>query len=291
MKARTIAGVVVLALFVLTIVPFGLAHGEVEEVEGQTELKMRDVVRVENRVQTESEDDESDESIETKSKLRLARVAIPERERLKNEVRTRVAEVKADYKNLREEYADRREKHRTELRALLDIKKEIQTCAGEACKSKKAELKASLRTHIQTIVDVIARSLDQLQERIESSKVLSTEEKEEALASLAEVRAELEAQSDEVTDLAVNATKEEYHAAIKDLKETWKNSKQVQQWIIAQLINSKLENLVEKHAEYANAMEVRIETLQQAGADVSTLVSTKAEDRKSTRLNSSHSSI
>ncbi len=294
MRLKTIVGMMVLALFVLTIVPFGLAQEESKgESKGQAGLKMMEGVKVESRTKVESRNKESEddatkneerESIETEHKLRVAtseRKQASERKLLKSEVksevREKVAEVKAEYKNLREDYADRKEKHRDELRSLVSLKKDIQTCRGEDCRSKKGELKASLKNHLQTTVEVIARSLDQLQERVENSHVLSAEEKEEALASLAAVRVKLEAQSDEVAVLAVNATKEEYHAAIKDLKETWKNAKQVQQWIIAQLINSKLENLVEKHTEYANAMEVRIETLQQAGADVSTLVSIKAE--------------
>ncbi len=281
MKTKTIAGIVVLALFVLTIVPLSLAH----DVERQSELKVMDIVNVksEEKIEVKSEEKgerEAQTSIVVGAKQRSSLETRVEGRALKTEVRAKVAEVKAEYKTIREDLADRQEKHREELRALLLLKKEAQECGRgkeEECKSKKAEIKASLKTHLQTTIEVITRSLDQLQERVEDSKVLSAEEKEEALASLNAARVEILAQAEVVSSLAVNASKEEYHAAIKDLQEAWKNAKQVQQWVITQLLNQKLENLVEKHVEYANAMEVRIQSMQQAGADVSQLISIKAE--------------
>lgn len=175
-----------------------------------------------------------------------------------------------NYEAAKENFKSQRNEHAKEREDLLKLKKESKACKAEDvdCKHKKDDIKKGIEQHLVKTVELMVTSFEKLKVRIEGSNVLTDVEKIEALASIAQVETSLNAQKAKVEALATNATNEDLKAAVKDLKSAWQDAMQVQRKLVAQLINSKSSNMVEKHGEYANAMQMRIDNLKAKGVDV-----------------------
>ena len=100
---------------------------------------------------------------------------------------------------------------------------------------------------------------------------MTEEEKTQALDSITKLEEKLTAEKLRVETLAENATAEEIRAMSKELKDTWTEVRREQRWIITQLINSRQDNLVEKHTEYYNAMQMRIDSLKKQNVETNAL--------------------
>jgi len=158
-------------------------------------------------------------------------------------------------------------KTREQYQQLKERHEQAKEKFAEQCKGLKSELKVGVKTHLLRTADVILKSLEKLEDRIENSENLSEEEKQEALSKLAEDKAELEAKIAEVEALSEDASAEELREAIKELKDLWQNLKQSQQFYITQLTNHKMENLVGKHRDILVAMDNRIATIEEQGVE------------------------
>ena len=181
--------------------------------------------------------------------------------------------AREEYGVTKENYKVKREEHSKERVDLLRWRKESKECKGEdvECKNKKDEVKKGTRLHLIKTADLIRESFAKLKVKVQNSDTLTEEEKTAALDSIAQQEELLNAQKAKVEALADTATNEELKAAVKDLKNAWEEAKKVQKKLIAELINSKVDNLVKKHSEYGNALQMRIDNLKAKGVDVTEL--------------------
>ena len=235
--AKKMFGILVLAIFILSIVPMALAEqgdGNGKGVMEATKVKLD----------------------ATKAKLDVTR--------------ERYMAAKEKYESAKYKYQEHKEN-------LLQVREKVKSCKEDGeCEEVKKNLKVGVKNHLEKTGDVILRSLDRLKSQVEESKVISEEEKEEALANLAEKEEELTALIDEIKEMSEDATAEELREAIRKLKDLWNDIKREQKWIVTQLINNRLSNVVDKHEEYYNAMEMRYSALEEKGASAEDLAELKA---------------
>ena len=257
---RKIFAMIVLALFILSVVPMALAE---EATDTSDEEDRRD-----EELREESMEEKGPKGKNGKGVKAIERV----RERLaKSKVtaekaRERLQEAKENYEEARERFEEHKGK-------LVEMKKAARGCeeGSDDCKKGKLNLKVGVKNHLLKTADLILRSLERLSERVEDSKLLTDEQKENALLEIDSLEERLTAEKERVEALAEEATAEELRNAVKNLKETWKEVRKEQKKIIAGLTHSKMGAAVEKHTGLVNSMAARIASLEKAGADVSEL--------------------
>src|SRR3989344_3099539 len=249
-KMKTIVGIIILALFIVSIIPLALA--EEGRDNGNDRKKLNDD--------------------ENKSKVKEQREAMKARLEASKEnieqVRERVKQTKEKYQEARERYQEQKEN----LKQLRDrVKKCKETDESGECVTVRQGVNKGAKNHLLRTSDLIEKSLERLQERVTSSSVLTAEEKQSALDAINKLEEEVTAEKERVTALAENASAEELRAAVKNLKKTWQDVSKAQKRIIAMLTSSKLDNLVEKHEDYITGMQKRVDALREKSVDVTQL--------------------
>src|SRR3989338_5735223 len=286
---QKLSAILVLALFVLSVLPAGLADEgknvlDVElDAEAELELDAADAeVKTESKTEVETEDDDSEvkEKTEVKTKVRdgslksskLVKREVKELKRDLHQAREKLEEAKERYKEAKEDQRGHRQK-------VLDLDKAVKRCNSEKkdCATLKVELRAGVKNHLLKSVQVVERSLEKLTKTIEKMEDLSDQEKENALALVADLEAELDAQKAKIDSFTSETSQEEIRAAIKDLKELNQKVHKMQRRLVGLLVNAKLHVLVEKHAEMHASMQARIDAAAETGVDVSGLKEILAE--------------
>lgn len=261
----------VLALFIVSVLPAALA----EEVTDAEETDSAEVDDTEADVTTTEEADSTDgtEDVATTTKPAKRVKAVRAKEKV-NQIKERVDVAKENFLKARERYTSAKEKFTDQKHNLISLKDKVKVCDKETgdCTQKKLELRKGVRVHLEKTIALIESSLERLIEKVENSKVLTDEEKEEALVSLVDIEETITAEKEKVEALAEEATAAELREAIKNLKKAWIEGRKIQKSIIATLTNAKLENLFEKlETEFVDGMEMRITDLEEQGVDVSEL--------------------
>ncbi len=155
------------------------------------------------------------------------------------------------YEFIKEEQEKFKETYREHKQELIKIKEEAKLCTeddtedAEKCRSKKSELKRGVKMHLLKTGDVIEKSLEKLLNRLESSKTLAEQEKEEAIAKVKGMEEKLQAELGKIESLSENMTKEEMQTAIQNLKQLWQEVRNEQRKLVNSLLAGKQEKLVE----------------------------------------------
>ena len=287
---------ILLMVFVASIIPLALAERGSEREE-QRGLR----IQVESSVSADVEDNSTEES---QGRVKNAR-AVLEQERkeamrdvreqgkeLKEEMREardagkkfstrgkavmkeRMENLREKYINLKVEYKQKRQEYQDYRRDLKEKHKDAKECEEDSteCMDKKQELKRGVKQHLLKTMELIDRSLEKLTNRVESSEKLTEEEKQEALQSIAALEVKLTGTQEKIEVMSANTTNADLRVAIRDLKHVWQEVRTQQRKIVASLISSKQEVIVEKHDESDAGMLRKIEELRAQGKDVTTLV-------------------
>ncbi len=242
-------GVLVLMLFIMSVVPMALAE------EDST---------------SESTDEVVMEELEVKKEMMEDRVRKRANFGVKN-IKKKMNRFRIDSIKAKKDFLEVRERHRKHKAKLLNLKKSVKKCEGEDCVEKKFELKRGFKNHLVNGLKVIEKSLDRIKSKIDSSKKLDDDKKEELLSMIEKLNEKVVSQNEIVDSLSKESTNEEYRAALKDTKSLWKEIKKTQRIIVGNLVNHKFDNLITKHDEFLNGMQMRIDHLEDKGADVSEL--------------------
>ena len=194
---------------------------------------------------------------------------------MKEELRAFHEEKREEYRRFKEKHREAREDFEEHRQELQERKRMAKECAEESdeCHQKKDELKRGVKQHLVKTIEVIDRSLEKLTNRVEDSEALSAAEQAQALSAIAALEVQLTTQKQQVEALltAEGTTNAQLRTAIQDLKHLWQDVRKEQRWIVAQLIRSKLDKVVEKHADYETTMQAKIAELQSAGKDTTAL--------------------
>ena len=274
-----------LAVFIVSIVPLVAADEGVRadtraeanaSADTATGVPTREVVR-------EAREQVHEKVRELKDARETVRDEAKERREQGNETkaerRGKMEEIKDKIKNIREEYRKAKKDHEESRREWQEDKnklhdlKQAAACKDDtdACKEKKTELKRGVKQHLLKTIDVIDKSLQQLLSRVDDSKTLTDEEKQQAKTTITDLETSLTAQKEKVQALAETATNEEVRQAIQDLKHAWQDIRTEQRRIISTLMKNQLEGIVHKHDEYQNAMKMKIDQLKAKGVDTTEL--------------------
>lgn len=237
----------VLALFIISIVPAAFA----EKDEKQNFSDKEEQVRM-----------KKDAAVE---QVKEVRETIKDKKEM-------LKEVKEAFKEKKELYQEAKQAFQIKKEQLSELKEKAR-CKEESvdCNSKKKDLRNGVRDHLVKTIELIDTSLQKLQEQVDKSKVLSDEEKKEALQKIADLQTELEQKKTELQALAENMTNKELQIKIRELKDLWHKVQKEQRWIVTQLINAKQDNVVEIYAHYGERVQAQIDTLAEQGADVTSL--------------------
>jgi len=188
----------------------------------------------------------------------------------------KLEQAKERYQDAKEKYSAARERYQDQKEDLEKAKERIKSCddddeSDDSCVNVKKDLKVGVKNHLEKITELIQRSLERLESQITDSKVMTDADKEEAYAKLSESKVKLETLLAEIQLLSENSTPTELREKIKELKNLWNEVSKEERWLITQLINHKMDNLVEKHNEFHNAMQMRYQYLEEKGANAEDL--------------------
>ncbi|GEM_PF-4067169 len=283
-----------LTIFILSVMPVVLAH------HGEKDDRLLVRADVDARIEVEDNDSDSSRSdtrVEVRaeqknerSQIRIVKEEIKEVREVREELKERVEKLKEQYKEERKDLKEARKEYEKQRDDFLQAKARVRVCRSdsEECNIIRVELKRGVVNHLDRTFTLIDSSLAKLKERVDGAQNLDATEKQRALEAIVSLEENLTLQRSEVEALAVNATNEELKAAIKDLKDTWHNVRKIERRIIAMLMNQKLDTLVEKHQEYVNGLQLRVDTLAQAGVDVSELEDILVEFKAQVQLLEEH---
>ncbi len=287
---KRMAALAVLALFIMSIVPAAFAERDGEEREDRRENSGEGSVEQSGEdTETEGENsgegsvERSGEDTETEGEdgaERARRLRIKDKDI--DQARERVEEIREQLREKKERYQEALETLREKKEQLKELREKAR-CKDESedCRGKKLDLKKGVREHLIKTIELIDRSLEKLQDRVENSKVLSEEEKQDALQRIAELEKQLEEKKAELEVLSETATNKELRTYIRELKDLWHTVRKEQRWIVAQLTNSKQDNLVGIYIRYGDRAEVQIAKLAKQGAAVAQLEELLAKYRES----------
>lgn len=233
----------VMAIFSLSIVPLALAEGG--DGTGPSEDKGM------------------------KEKFKEQKEKIEEQAKEMRENRMEWLKEKGD--KIKEEY----ESKKGELEGLKEksqiCKAEEKLTSGTACQSKKLELKKGVQQHLVKTIELIENSYERMIEKIGESTGLSEEQKQTLLTQVSVLEATLTAQKEKLQAMSENSTNQEYKDAIKELKKMWQETSQMQHRLMADLVNSRMDNIAEKHEEFQTTLESKIAQLSAKGVDTTEL--------------------
>jgi len=292
---KKFTALVILVIFVLSVVPMAFAEENTQTTEtilSETEeITQTDGTALTNGSSYETIPSATEKDIrDTRDTINTIKEEIKEESKtspfkvptekvkpkfLVKKATEKLLQAKNKYLLAKEKHTQAKEKFLEHKIILTKLKKQAETCQGqekpETCKESKLELKLGVRNHLIKTSVLIINSLEKLRSQIESSHVLTEEEKEITLNSIIRQQELLKIKIGKIEALTEESTNAEIKTQIKELKEFWINAKKVQRMILVELINSKLKHLVEKHSEYINSMQMRIDDLAEQGVDASEL--------------------
>ncbi|MEW5896284.1 MAG: hypothetical protein AB1668_01200 [Nanoarchaeota archaeon] len=276
-KASTI---IMLAVFLLSIIPLALAEAADENT---------DKIVNENIAENTATDEKTDANTNSETNINILPGLQPRLLKEKAEERLEFArgqlqKTRERYLKAKENYQEARRLHNEHKQKLLEINRRAKACNSQLqdCTAIKNELKTGVENHLLKTIDVVERALDKLTGQIEDLEGLSSEEKETALSKITALKEKLTAEEEKISSFNNDTPKEEINTAIADLKQIAKDARKLQRRTAALLVNAKLSKLIEKHEEFRNGMQMRIDTLKAEGADVSKLESLLADFDKKT---------
>jgi len=189
------------------------------------------------------------------------------------------------YETLKQKHLEVKEMLKEKRTKLAELQERAKKCKEnpEECKVAKNEIKIVAKDKLEQTIELIQRSLEKLVNRVKDSEKLTDEEKQEAVDQINELQDKLNAKIDEVK--ALDPTSEDYRVEfrnkVKELKSLWNEVTKKQKLILTHLVNNKMENIVDKHEEYYNAMMMRIENLKDASEEDISALKEKADEFRS----------
>ncbi len=240
-----VLALMILTVFMLSIVPLALAENE-DKQSGEKQGVGKDL----------------------KDKL----------EQKKAEIKEKTQEIRENRMEWVKEKSDKiKEMYEFKKQELEQLKEKQSACGGKDkknttdCQDKKLELKKGVKQHLLKTIDLIDDSYLRMTQKISASTGLTAEQKQTLLDQVTALEEKLTEQKAKVEAMADNATNVEFKEAIKELKNAWQDTRKMQHRLMASLINARMENIVEKHDEFYNAMNARIAALEQKGVDTTEL--------------------
>ncbi|MBI4151640.1 hypothetical protein HY496_01605 [Candidatus Woesearchaeota archaeon] len=286
---------VVLTLFILSVVPMALAEpslkgrGKTSATVGVSTGALAAEVDLQADADAEASVDSSTEETETtpsrkgsvedekplrgtKVELRKLAARIDAKAELTQEqlqqMRERVAQAKERYEQAREMYKEQKEK-------LSDLRGRHRECkeddSSETCVKVRKDVSVGVKNHLLKTVELIDHSLTRLTEHVQSSTVLSEEDKQSILTSINTLQEKVTAEKERVLALAETATAVELRSEVKELKKLWQDVSKQQRRIVSMMTSAKMDNLVEKHADLVESMQKKIDAAKEKGIDTAEL--------------------
>lgn len=281
--------ILVLVLFLLSIVPAVFAYSDSSDIsveeknddnkeDNPVDKALKKVSEVSERVQNGFEKAENNFNKAETARERLLE-AREKSEKGLERAKEQLKQVREDYSKLKDKYEDAKQLQKEHKKKLNKLKDDSKTCNPKVddCKRKKDALKLGVKNHLLKTVYVVERALEKLTNRIEEIRGLSDEDKDSSLVLIADLEKELAEVQAKINSFTNETSQEEIKGVIKELKEIAKKAQTLQRRVVSLLINAKLGQLVDKHEEYRNGMQARIDTLTAEGKDVSSLEALLAE--------------
>ena len=272
----------ILAMFIVSMVPLVLAENEgakstLSKISTEKGEQVKEQVKEQKEQLKELKEQVKEQLKEQKEQLieqvgeKKEGVLQKFNEQLKS-VPERIKKAQEKREEFEKKSLKAREQHREQNQELTELREKAKcTDNTKECKEFKRGVKTGVKKRLENTLAVITRSFEKLNNHVEESHVLTDTQKDSLATQIAELQKKIDAQVEKVTAMADDATAEELRDAIKETKSVWQETSKLQKRIVARMTNSKLDNLVEKHTEFANGMEARIAELKKQGIDTAEL--------------------
>ncbi len=305
------AAVLVLVLFILSIVPMAFAedaavgvdvNGSVKSDDGSVNADVAVGANAQTQPSTEKETnkDSSEDQKDTsndhkeafkgekdsfkgdfkgfKGQIKDQREAMREHFKEQREFsKEQIEQFREHAKEAKDNYEHARERYEEEKGNLKDLRDQFQGCkkddTSETCVTMRKEINLGVKTHLDKTIELIDNSLARLTEHVNSSTVLTDQDKQSALESINQLELRITAEKEKAAALGENVSTEDIKAMVKEFKQLWQDVSKQQRKIVATLTSSKLDNLVEKQKEIADNMQKRIDAAKAKGLDTTELES------------------
>lgn len=264
---KTIGGLMLL-IFVLSLIPAALAEMAINGVPGDNNVNTSTGIPTQEILDAAA----SETAAEIVTREASAQTAGETTVTSTSGIMEKQVNDDSDLKN---KYLEEKEKYQTDKEELQSLKMQLRDCKeainASGCQLKKLELKKGVQIHLVKTITLIEKSFARLTHRVETSKVLTEEEKTEALAKIAELEQQLTVKEQEIKALdAAALTNTEMQKEVKELKALWNDVRTTQRRIITELINSRHQKMVEMYSRFVDRVDTQIQKLQAQ--------SSKAED-------------
>lgn len=267
----------VLAVFLVSVVPFAAADEASVEVEASAEAETQLMTKRVGEKFDEARDERIENAKAKRTELQAKRTeARAKVETKRGEIKKRFEELREAKKMRKELYKDLKEKRvelkqqREEKRAALgDQREKLRTCKGsdsEDCELSRKEARANAAGFLTRAAEHILALLEQAKERVENSD-LSDAEKAKLIegidANLAEVDAALQA----ISGLGENATKEDLKEATQIIRDAWQDSKKGIKHGVGKVASKRIGGVIVKMERLSAKFDRVIARLEAAGKD------------------------
>ncbi len=269
-KLKNIVAAIVLVLFTASILPAAMADEEKinspAEQDSLTEqgvlIKKKEAQEAQQQALRERGDlikkKEAQEALET-GEIRQQKLL----QEKKKDMVERAQHLKEVYQTKKKTYLENRETLQ-ELRRRAACKADT-----EACKLEKQDFHQGVQEHLLKTLNLIDASLERLVQHVESSPLLTDEERQEAVTMLLSWEERLNAKRAELEALDGDGiTRRELSAQTKELKKLWHEVRIMQRKLLTSMITARHENIVDTYLGYGDKLEARIGQLKTEGADI-----------------------
>ncbi|MBS3176867.1 hypothetical protein J4457_06555 [Candidatus Woesearchaeota archaeon] len=246
-NSKKMFSTLVLGLFLVSMVPLAFAEDD----------------------STDNDDDANDDDDTNDDDRLTRREVVKERYENNKERREKTADK---IKEIREDIAEHRAKVKEARENLAERREELKRICAEdpnsdACQDVKEKAKGDSKEFLLRSVDRILSGLDKMRDRVANSE-WSQEDKDKATVTLDQYIADVEALKTKIEALTKENTRENYKAIAEELRAKWKEIKEDFKEFAKNVVNRKLDKVVERMNNAADKFEAIIGRLSEKGVDV-----------------------
>ncbi|MEM4240060.1 MAG: hypothetical protein QXK08_02610 [Candidatus Woesearchaeota archaeon] len=295
MEANKLVALAVIALFVVSIAPFAAAQGA-----GGPQYQGGDENAVVGEAEQTAEQGDTFERSREQLKVRAEQMREElrqKREQVRAEVEGKKKSLQERYQAMKEERKELREERRTlhqqwkekrsELKAdreaaraeIGQVREQVRTCKGSTdaeCEKARIRAKVAAGKFLTKSAEHIIALLEKAKERVEAS-ALGDAEKQERLAAIDAVLADVDAAQETVASLGENATKNDLKEATQIIRDVWGRARKEIKKGVGAVASARIGGILVKMEKLSAKFDRVIEKLQAKGKDVSNANAKKAE--------------
>lgn len=258
---KKLFAILVLALFVLSMVPAALAEPSIQIRPGKGRIKAITASAVEDAAEANASSEEPGENATPRPGLAA----------IKEKIKSRAEIAREKYQEAKERLVAARENYQEAKLRVREAKKAIAECVNgetEECARIRAQIKVHSKNFLLNTADRVLSVLDKLKARIEANEDLTDEQQAEMLADLDAKTEGIEDAKAVIEGLTNESTKQEIREAAQTIKQAWIETRAVMKRNAGRLVNEKIGGIIVQVEHVREKLDKIIKRLQSQGYEI-----------------------